>query len=245
MSYRVVVWGPGNVGAPALRTVLANPQLELSGVIVHSPEKEGRDAGELVGLPPTGVIATRDAKAALLDRPDALFYGVNQDFRPEESIQEMLGALESGISVVTAGLYGLLHPATADPALRQRFEAACQRGSSSFLASGIDPGFAMDLLPVVLSGLCEEIREIRIVENFNYAYYDQPLAVRNLVGMGAPMDSTPPMLLPIALEGPLRDGRLSFGTVRGVPTSDLKSRRSAIDSSVGRNALDCSLGCRL
>ncbi|MHC5012406.1 MAG: NAD(P)H-dependent amine dehydrogenase family protein [Planctomycetota bacterium] len=196
MSLRVAVWGPGNVGAPALRTVVSNPALELCGVIVHSPGKEGQDAGALVGLPDTGVVATRDVASVLDTRPDAIFYGATQDFRPAEAHADMLRALEAGINVVTAGLYGLLHPATADPALRARFDAACQAGSSTFWTSGIDPGWAMDLLPMVLSGVCEEISEIRMIENFNYATYDVPDAVKGIIGFGKPMSETPLMLLP-------------------------------------------------
>ena len=200
MPLRVVVWGPGNVGVPAIRSVARHPDLELAGVIVHSPEKEGRDAGELAGIEPLGIVATRDAEALLASRPDALVYAVNGDFRPVESQKECCDALRAGIDVVTAGMYGLLHPASAPEELRRAFEDACTAGGSSFLCSGIDPGFAIDLLPLVLSGCCQEIDEIRIVENFNYAHYDQPAAVRSLVGMGSAMDATPPMLLPFALE---------------------------------------------
>jgi hypothetical protein len=175
--------------------VVAHPELELAGVIVHDPAKEGRDAGELAGLPPLGIRATRDREAALAGA-DALFYGVNQDFRPREAADEMTAALERGVSVVTAGTYGLLHPASADPALRERFEQACRAGGSAFLASGIDPGFALDLLPLALSGVAEELREIRIIENFNYATYDVPEPVRRILGFGAPLDRPPPMLMP-------------------------------------------------
>ena len=151
MSYRVVVWGPGNVGLPAIRSVLCHPELELAGVIVHSPQKEGRDAGQLAGTAHTGVTATRDVQAVLGSKPDALVYAVNSDFRPAEAIEECCSALASGINVVTAGQYGLLHPASARPELRERFEAACRAGNSSFFSNGIDPGFAIDLLPLVLS----------------------------------------------------------------------------------------------
>ncbi len=196
MTRRVVVWGTGNVGVPAIRSVVANPALELAGVIVHDPGKDGRDAGELAGLPPTGVRASRDAQAVLATRPDALFHAGNQDFRPKEARDEMCGALEAGVNVVTAGLYALLHPPSADPALRGTFEAACRAGGSTFFSSGIDPGFATDLIPLVLSGVCEEIREVRIVENFNYATYEVPEAVRAIIGFGSPMDRVPPMILP-------------------------------------------------
>jgi len=234
MPIRVVVWGPGNVGGPAVHGVIAHPELELAGVIVHSEAKEGRDAGELVGLPPVGLAATRDAELVLGTKPDALVYGVNSDFRPVEAADEICGALRAGINVVSAGMYGLLHPPSADPALRDRFEAACQEGGSSFVTSGIDPGFALDLLPAVLSGVCQEIREIRIVENFNYEHYDQPDAVRNLIGMGGSMSDTPPMLLPIAMEG------VWGGAIRLLADA-LDLEVSEIRTSVERHALEESV----
>ena len=95
MSYRVAVWGVGNVGVPALRTVVAHPELELAGVIVSSADKEGRDAGDLVGLPPIGVTATRDARAVLAAGLDALVYCVNQDFRPTEAQDEIIGLVKN------------------------------------------------------------------------------------------------------------------------------------------------------
>ena len=50
VSLRVVHWGTGNTGRLALRGVLQHPDLELVGLYVHSPDKVGRDAGELIGL---------------------------------------------------------------------------------------------------------------------------------------------------------------------------------------------------
>ena len=196
MSHRVVVWGTGNVGVPAIRTVLANPALELAGVIVHAEDKAGVDAGRLAGMANCGVAATRDIDAVLAKKPDAVVYAVNQDFRPVEAAEEMQRCLRAGVNVVTAGHYGLLHPPSAPPDVKAEFEAACAEGDATILSSGIDPGFAMDLIPVVLSGVCAGAHEIRIIENFNYATYDVPDAVRAMIGFGSPMDQTPPMILP-------------------------------------------------
>ena len=41
MTYRVVVWGTGNVGRPAIRAVAAHRDLELVGVVVSNPAKVG------------------------------------------------------------------------------------------------------------------------------------------------------------------------------------------------------------
>ena len=234
MTQRVVVWGPGNVGLAAIRGVARNPALDLVGVIAHTPEKAGVDAGTLAGIEPLGLRVTLDAEVLHTLLPDALVYAVNSDFRPQESIAECCAALEAGINVVAVGLYGLMHPPSADPKLRKRFDEACRRGGSSFFASGIDPGFAMDLLPVVLSGVCQEIREIRIREIFNYAHYDQPQAVKTLVGMGMAMDQTPPMLHPAALEGVWGGVLRELGETLDAPVESIQTRveKHALEETV-------------
>jgi 2,4-diaminopentanoate dehydrogenase len=65
--------------------------------------------------------------------------------------------------------------------------------------SGIDPGWALDILPALVSGVGAGIEEIRIQELFNYALYDQPDVVREVIGFGGPMDQLPLMLLDISL----------------------------------------------
>lgn len=196
---RVVVWGTGNVGRPAVRAVLQHPGLALAAVVVSTPGKVGRDAGELVGLPPVGVRATADADAVLAAGPDAVVYTASGDFRPTDAIADVVKCLTAGANVVTPAIYPLYHPTTAPEALVALIDAACRRGDSTFLATGVDPGWAMDLLPLVLSGVCSRIDEIRAQEIFDYSTYDAPDAVRDIVGFGLPMDVTPRMLVPEAL----------------------------------------------
>lgn len=196
MSHRVIVWGTGNVGVPALRIVLSNPALELAGVIVSSPAKVGKDAGELCGRPATGVRATSDVAAALASGADAVAYCASGDFRPTEAVDDIERCLRAGLNVVSTAVYPLYDPTSAPEDLRQRITAACVAGNASIFVSGIDPGFVNDILPVLLAGLCERVDEIRAFELFNYSSYAQEEAVRNLVGMGQPMDATPPMLIP-------------------------------------------------
>jgi 2,4-diaminopentanoate dehydrogenase len=71
---RVVVWATGCVGSLAVRAVHRRPDPDLVGVWVHSEEKDGRDAGELVGQGEIGVRATRDADALLNLAPDCVLY---------------------------------------------------------------------------------------------------------------------------------------------------------------------------
>lgn len=196
MPRRVIVWGTGNVGRAALRIVVADPALELAAVIVSNPEKVGRDAGELCGLPAVGVAATDDIAAALSLKADAVAYCASGDFRPTAAIDDVERCLRAGSSVVSTSIYPLYDPPSAPAELRTRMEAACREGHASLFVNGIDPGFINDVVPLLLTGLCEQIEEIRAFELFNYELYDQPDAVRHLVGFGLPLDNVPPMVMP-------------------------------------------------
>ena len=201
MAHRVVVWGTGNVGRPAIRAILASRELELAGVIVHAAEKVGVDAGVLAGVDPVGVLATDDIEAVLATHPDAIAYCASGDFRPDAALDDIERCLRAGVDVVTPVIYALLHPPSAPAPLRERFEAACAEGDASLFVSGIDPGWALDLLPLVLSGVAGRIDEIRAQEIFCYETYDAPDAVRFLIGFGQPLDTVPPMLDPDVLVG--------------------------------------------
>lgn len=200
MTKRVVVWGTGNVGRPAIRAVAAHRELDLVGVIVHDADKVGVDAGTLAYIEELGIAATDDVSVATAGDIDAVVYAVNADFRPVESLDEVEILLRAGVNVVSTSFYPMNHPPSMDELLRRRFDEACVDGGVSMFGSGIDPGWAMDVLPLFLSGVCADITEIRAQEIFNYALYDQPDAVRDLCGFGTPMDSTPPMLLDFSLK---------------------------------------------
>jgi hypothetical protein len=200
MAYRVVVWGTGNAGRPAIRAVAAHADLELVGVVVADPGKVGRDAGELAFIEPLGVLATDDVQVALADGVDAVVYTATADTRPDDAFADLVACLEAGANVVSTSFYPLLHPASAPTPVIEAVERACASGESSVFVSGIDPGWALDILPLLVSGVSAGIEEIRVQEIFNYALYDAPDVVRDVIGFGGPMDRVPMMLLDFALE---------------------------------------------
>jgi 4-hydroxy-tetrahydrodipicolinate reductase len=208
MSLRVIQWSTGNVGHYALRHIIDHPGLELAGLWVHSPSKAGRDAGSFCDRSDTGVLATGDADSLLASDADCVCYTATADLRPFEAIEDICRILESGKNVVSSSVVPLVHPASFFPEVRDRLAEACAKGRSSFFTSGVDPGFANDVLPLVLSGVCGRWEEIRIQEIINYATYDQPQVLFDTMGFGQPMDASPILLTP---------GTLAFawgGTIR-------------------------------
>ncbi|UXA18374.1 dihydrodipicolinate reductase [Mycobacterium sp. SMC-4] len=195
-SLRVAVWGTGNMGATAIRSLTAFPGLRLAAVVTSSADKAGRDAATLAGLAePTGITATTDVDAVLAGC-DAVAYMASGDIRPDDAVTDIERCLRAGVHVVTPSLYSLYDPRSAPPDWVERLTAAAEHGRSTLLVSGVDPGWANDALAVTAAGLCTRINTITCQEIFDYSTYDQPFAVRVSCGFGGPMDETPMMLLP-------------------------------------------------
>jgi 4-hydroxy-tetrahydrodipicolinate reductase len=74
MATRVIQWGVGNVGHHSLRGVLERPDLELVGLRVFNPATVGVDAGEMLGVAPTGVVGTADVEEILALDADVVLY---------------------------------------------------------------------------------------------------------------------------------------------------------------------------
>jgi hypothetical protein len=189
MKHRVVQWTTGNVGRQSVVAIVAVPHLELVGCYAWSADKDGRDVGELCGLDPVGVSATRDVDALLALEPDCVVYNPMW-----HSTDELVRILESGANVVTTAAFINGQRLGAD---RERLSDACRRGGSSLFGSGISPGF-IELLAITTSGLCDRIDCIRVSEEANTTFYDSPDTERP-AGFGRPIDD--PDLGPMAEQG--------------------------------------------
>ena len=192
-----VVWGTGNVGRAAIRAVAAHPGLELAAVVTSTAAKVGRDAGDLADVGRAlGVAATDDLDVVLAAGPGAVVYAASGDLRPDAALADIARALTAGAVVVTPSVYALYDHRSAPPEVRDPVLAAARDGGGALFVSGIDPGWGNDVLPLLLTGLASTIDQVRAQEIFDYSTYDQPDAVRHLVGMGQPMDEVPPMVAP-------------------------------------------------
>ncbi len=188
---RVVVWGTGFVGKMVIPEILKHPGFDLVGVGVSNPEKVGLDAGEICGAGPTGVIATDDIDALIGLRPDALVHYGPTAAQAEVNIAQMGAFLRAGIDVCSTAMTPWVWPHMAQnpPSWIDPITEACQEGGSSCFTTGIDPGFANDLFPMTLMGLCSEVRQVRALEILDYINYEGDYEVE--MGIGMPPEYVP------------------------------------------------------
>ena len=177
MSIRVVQWATGGVGIWSLREIIDRPDLELVGVLVYSDDKDGKDAGELCGRPPTGIKATKSKEAIYALDADIV---IHTPKLPDD--EDILKLLRSGKDVISPLSY--FAPEIEGPELMAKIAAACKSGGSTLHGAGIDPGFVCDRIPAVLTGVCSEVSQINMVEVFDCSKHPLADMMFNLLGFG-------------------------------------------------------------
>ena len=188
---KIVLWGTGFVGKMVIPEVLRHPNFELVGVGVNDKDKVGRDAGDICGIGPIGITASNDLQALIALRPDALVHYGPTAGVADENIRVMSAFLRAGIDVCSTAMTPWVWPTMTQnpPAWVDPITEACEAGGSSCFTTGIDPGFANDLLPMTLMGLCGEIRQVRALEILDYINYEGDY--EDEMGIGRPPEFVP------------------------------------------------------
>jgi hypothetical protein len=188
-TYKVIVWATGGIGKYAIRTIADRANLELAGVWVHSPGKDGADAGTLAGIQPLGVPATRDESALLASDADCVVYAAPATDRMSAALDDFCRILAAGKNIVTTSVSGLVYQrGSLSHRYLQAIREAAQAGSSSIFSSGIEPGFGCDLFPIALMSMSHKVYSVRGIEITNYSEYGNEYDMRELFGFGQPLD---------------------------------------------------------
>src|SRR4029453_7330901 len=187
MVKRVVVWGTGFVGQMVIPEILPHPEFELVGVGVSNPAKVGRDVGEICGFDPIGLAATHAVDALVPLEPDALGHYGPTAAHPVDNIRVISAFLRAGIDVCSTAMTPWVWPAMRlnPPDWSAAIEEACAAGGASCFTTGIDPGFANDLFPMTLMGLCGRVDRVRIQEMLDYSTYTGDYST---MGFGEPIE---------------------------------------------------------
>ncbi|MEY2925785.1 MAG: hypothetical protein RL367_262 [Pseudomonadota bacterium] len=175
---RVAQWATGNIGTKSLQRVIEHPGMELVGLYVSSPDKLGKDAGDLCGLAPTGIIATSSLAEIVALKADCVLY-----MRQGTDFDEVCALLGAGSNIVTTR-GDFHHPRTMDARVRARVEAACAKGGTSIYSTGSSPGFITEAMLLPLISLQRRVDCITIDEFADMTSRDSPDMIFNIMGYG-------------------------------------------------------------
>ncbi len=197
---RIVVWGTGVVGSMVIAEIApqaGHPAFELVGVGVSNPAKVGKDVAEVCGLSePTGIVCTDSVDDLIALAPDALVHYGPTAKSADDNIRVMGAFLRAGIDVCSTAMTPWVWPGMKqNPASWiDPITEACAEGGASCFTTGIDPGFANDLFPLTLMGLCGRVDSVRASELLDYTDYEGDY--EDEMGIGRSPDFTPLLEIP-------------------------------------------------
>ncbi len=158
---RLALVGLGDIGIRIARVALGNSQIVLVGAADVDPAKSGRDLGEALALDrQLGVSIEQNAEAMLRrTRPNVAVVATASFL--DQVADEIEAALDTGTNVVST-CEELVYPFATHPVIARDLDEAARRAGVAVLGAGVNPGFVMDLLPIVLTATSTSIRHITV-----------------------------------------------------------------------------------
>jgi len=184
-TYKIIQWATGEVGSLCVREIVRRPELELVGLRVYNPEKDGKDAGEIVGIEPTGVSATTDRDAIIATEADCVIHAPLAA-NLQELDDDVVALLESGKNVVSTAAY--FAPEFRGQDVADRLEAACEKGGTTLFGTGVEPGFMFERVMPTLTGMCTDVDHVRLVEVIDAAQHPAAMMIKEALGIGKPLE---------------------------------------------------------
>ena len=158
---KVVHFGLGPIGAGVVRQVAARKGFRIVGAVDIDPGKVGRDLGEVAGFGrPLRVKVVADPKKAIKSaKPDVVVLCTSS------SMKAVLPQLETILKLkvpIVSTTEELSYPSKANLRYARTVHRLAKRSKVAVLATGVNPGFVMDALPITLTGVCERVESIRV-----------------------------------------------------------------------------------
>lgn len=175
--------GLGPIGLQVVRFARERPGLRLAAAVDTDPEKVGRDVGVLSGGDSMGVAVTADGPAALAENPAEVVVVATVSSVAAVEAQIQL-CIENGRNVVSS-TEELACPWGTHPEEAGRIDAAARARGVTVLATGVNPGLAMDTLPLTLSGACRQIDRIHVQRHQDAAQRRLPFQRKIGAGLSA------------------------------------------------------------
>ena len=161
MPIRVMHFGLGPIGVGVVRQVATRKGFKAVGGIDIDPAKVGKDLGEIAGLDrKLGVKVTDDAVAAIKKaKPDVVVLCTLS------SLQAVMPQIETVLKLrvpIVSTTEEMAYPYYSNKKLAKKIDALAKKAKVAVVGTGVNPGFVMDALPIMLSGACERVDAIRI-----------------------------------------------------------------------------------
>ena len=161
MTIRVMHVGLGPIGCAVAQQLAVRKGFRIVAAVDVDPNKAGRDIGEIAALGrPLRVKVSDDLrKAAKASKPDVAVHCTSSSL---SSVMPQLEALLKARVPIVSTTEELAYPSPRNRRLARRVDELARKAKVAVLGTGVNPGFAMDALPIALTSVCEHVDRIEV-----------------------------------------------------------------------------------
>lgn len=160
---KIVLYGLGDIGLGTSKLVLERENLKLVGAVDIDESKAGRDLYELMKITGKSGITVRRTLEEVLSEGEGVDVVLHTAGSYLKNIcPQLAGIISMGINIVSSS-EELLYPYLRNPELADELDALAKSNGVTVLGTGVNPGFVMDALPLVVSGVCQKVDRIESV----------------------------------------------------------------------------------
>jgi 4-hydroxy-tetrahydrodipicolinate reductase len=158
---RTIHYGVGAIGAEVVRMVLNRPEIEIVGAVDSHASKVGKDLGEVAGVGRNlGITVSYDAEPLLKDTyADIVVHSTGSSLT--EVYPQLLSIVASEKNAISS-CEELAFPWVRYPDISRKLDRRARETGVRVLGSGVNPGFVMDLLPMIVATACQQVKAIRV-----------------------------------------------------------------------------------
>jgi len=163
---RVVLYGLGAVGSRIAKFLLEKEGIEIVGAIDIAKDKVGKDLGEVLQTGKRlGILVSDDFRRVFSKaRADVVVHATGSYLR--DVYPQIAPLAEYGVNVIST-CEELSYPFVTEPDLAKKLDAQGIKYGVTFLGTGINPGFLMDTLVIMLTGVCQKVNKIKVERVLN------------------------------------------------------------------------------
>jgi len=160
-NIRVLHFGLGPIGAAIVKLIAARPQFQIVGGVDIDDAKVGRDLGDVVGLPKRLNLRVHDdaAKALKAAKPDIVVLCTGSSLK---KVMPQIETVLSAKAAIVSTTEELSYPGYTHIRQARQIHAWAKKAKVAVLGTGVNPGFAMDALPIVLTAVCERVDRVQV-----------------------------------------------------------------------------------
>jgi len=182
---KVVQLGVGVGGKAMIKTMLKKARVEIVGAV--DMLYAGKDLGEVVGLSEKlGIIVSDDLDSVLSQTKPDVMLDATSSFT-KVVYPSAMKALEAGVNVISIG-EELFNPWVNEPELARNLDDMAKKHGVSITGTGMSPGFVLDVLPLTFTGVCGEVKKIKVDRCLDSAEWAKSPHIRKIDGYGLPKD---------------------------------------------------------